>query len=156
MDETEGVAYLDNEDAAEQQELYEEQQESVADIPYRRRGDSLYHLFRNVWKAPDSSKIGNLNMVELGKVNVSVRDCQFIALLATVTKHEKFAGFFKGYSEVISSTSMSKKGWFVELFVSQKKYTTRSSAVAAQTPEKKKWIFERKDTPESSQAAEGQ
>jgi hypothetical protein len=142
-------AYLDNEDAMDQQEIAEDQQDgqSLADVPYKHKPDSLYTLFQKVWKTPDSSKIGNLNNVELGKATMNVRDCQHLAMLSSYLHHPKFAAYFKGYSEITLSTSMAKKGWFVELFVSQKKFTARSAAIQNASPQKKSWIFGKKENP---------
>jgi hypothetical protein len=150
------ITYLDNEDLMDQQELSEEQQEvqdsqSIADIPYKNKPESLYTLFQKVWRSPDSSKLGNLNSGEMGRLTISVRDCQHLAMLSNYLHHARFAAYFKGYSEIILSTSMSRKGWFVELFVSQKKFTSRSSAVQPQV-QKKSWIFGKKEEPQESQA----
>lgn len=124
-----------------------DQVESVewAEVPQRRKQDSLYTLFQKVWKAPDSSKVANLNLPELGKPLMSVRDAQYLELLGKTFHHDKFARFFKNTSEIILSTSASKKGWFTELFVSQRKMTTRSTSSgggafgADQTNAQKKW-----------------
>jgi len=151
------LANLDHEDLLDQHELSEEQQEmqeaQFADVPYKNKTDSLYTLFNKVWTTPDSSKVGNLNSVELGRMSISVRDALHIAMLGTYMHHSKFSKYFRGYSEIISATSMAKKGWFVELFVSQKKYTARSSAVQNQSPQKKSWIFGR--SKDQTQTQEG-
>jgi len=144
---SEAEQYLDAEDYTEQQERLEEQGEDVesaewADIPQKRKQDSLYTLFNKVWKSIDSSKVANLGKEELGKHPLmTVRDAQYLALLGVTLKHPRFAKFFKSSGEITLATSASKKGWFTELFVSQKKFTTRaagsfgSPAVNAQ----KKW-----------------
>lgn len=154
--EDEELVYLDGEDLGDQMELSEDQQEmienqSIADVPYKRKQDSLYTLFNKVWRTPDSSKIGNLNNSELGKLNISVRDCQHIAMLSNFLHHPRFGSYFKGYGEVTLATSMAKKGWFVELFVSQKKFTARQSAVQSANPQKKSWLFGKKKEDENPQ-----
>lgn len=125
-------AYLDQEDYAEQAESMEEQGEQAdsvewAEVPSRRKQDSLYTLFQKVWKTPDSSKVANLSFVELGRPVITVRDAKYLALLAATFKHPRFAMFFQNTAEITLATSASKKGWFTELFVSQKKFTTRST-----------------------------
>jgi hypothetical protein len=143
----EAQEYLDHEDIGEQQDRLEEQGEDIesaewADVPQRRKQDSLYTLFNKVWKSPDSSKVANLNNTELGKqVLMTVRDAQYLSLLGNVLKHRKFASFFKGTGEITLATSASKKGWFTELFVSQKKFTTRAAGSFGQdtSNQKKKW-----------------
>ena len=124
--------YLDQEEYAEQVESMEDQGDQAdsvewAEVPQRRKQDSLYTLFQKVWKTPDSSKVANLSFVELGKPVITVRDAKYLALLAITFKHPRFAMFFQNAAEITLATSASKKGWFTELFVSQKKFTTRST-----------------------------
>ena len=142
--------FLDQEDMNEQQDNLEEQGEQVesvewAEVPQRRKQDSLYTLFQKVWKAPDSSKVANLGNSELGRPLISVRDAQYLDLLGKTFHHQKFGLFFKGASEIILATSASKKGWFTELFVSQRKFTTRSISGGLygmnQQQAKKKWTL---------------
>jgi hypothetical protein len=140
--------FLDQEDYNEQQDSMEDQSDQVesvewAEVPQKRKQDSLYTLFQKVWKAPDSSKVANLSMPELGRPLISVRDAQYLDLLGRTFHHERFGKFFKNSSEIILATSASKKGWFTELFVSQRKFTTRSisgGAYGGQDQQaKKKW-----------------
>ena len=131
-EETQQDAYLDQEEYTEQAEAMEyqgDQADSVewAEVPERRKQDSLYTLFQKVWKTPDSSKVANLSLVELGRPVITVRDAKYLALLAATFKHPRFAMFFQNTAEITLATSASKKGWFTELFVSQKKFTTRST-----------------------------
>lgn len=127
--------FLDEEDLAEQQDRIEEQQSDIEDsdwanVPQQKKNDSLYNLFHKVWKSPDSSKVANLDKTELGVHPVmSVRNAQFLALLGATTKHKRFAQFFNTLGEITLKTSASKKGWFTELFVSQKKSTSRFSGL---------------------------
>ncbi len=124
--------YLDQEEYAEQVENMEDQGDQAdsvdwAEIPQKRKQDSLYTLFQKVWKTPDSSKVANLSFPELGKPVITVRDAKYLALLAMTFKHPRFAMFFQNAAEITLATSASKRGWFTELFVSQKKFTTRST-----------------------------
>jgi len=129
----EDLREADAEDAlAEQMELQADAQEEVYGTPapsYEPK-DDLYSLFWKVIKITDSSKVGNLDKAELGHLNISVRDCQKIALLALQLDHPDFAKFFIGQAEIILATSASKKGWLTELFVSQKKLKARQLALA--------------------------
>ena len=86
----------------------------------------LYPLFWRVVKTKDSSKVGNLKDIELGMLNISVRDAQKIAYLARQLEHPTFAEFFEEQAEIILATSASRNGWLAELFVSQKKMQTRA------------------------------
>lgn len=124
------------------------------EAPYQKKGDSLFNLFEKVWKANDSSKVANLNLPELGRLGISVREAQYMALLATTLKHENFANFFLRHAEIILSTSASKKGWFTELFISQKKYTQRTAAnVQPVTPQKKSWSIMGNKNPQAESQA---
>jgi hypothetical protein len=154
---------LDVEDYNEQQDSIEDQQDQIesmewAEVPQRRKQDSLYTLFQKVWKTPDSSKVANLSMPELGRPLMSVRDAQYLDLLGTTFHHKKFAKFFRDSSEIILATSASKKGWFTELFVSQRKFTTRSVSGAGgllggQQQAKKKWsLFGTGDSPSQTES----
>lgn len=130
--ETQQEEYLDQEEYAEQVDSMEDQGDQAdsvewAEVPSRRKQDSLYTLFQKVWKTPDSSKVANLSFSELGKPVITVRDAKYLALLAASFKHPRFAMFFQNTAEITLATSASKKGWFTELFVSQKKFTTRST-----------------------------
>lgn len=113
-------------DAEEFQDNYQDEQRDLWDqsggsYPAANKPDSLYSLFKSVWRAKDSTKVGNLDKNELGFALYSVRDAKRIALLADVLKHKKFGQHFSLIGEINLATSMSKAGWFPELFVSSKK-----------------------------------
>lgn len=88
----------------------------------------IYALFNSVLTKKDSTKVSNLNKIELGDLGISVRGCQKIALLGTTFHHPIFAKFFKDQAKIITDSAMSKEGWFTELFVTSKKYASRSSS----------------------------
>ena len=102
-----------------QDEVYEDT------TPSYEKKDDLYSLFWKVVKANDSSKVANVTKEELGMLNISVRDCQRISLLAETLGHPGFALFFREQAEIILATSASRKGWLAELFVSMKKFNTK-------------------------------
>ena len=91
------------------QDQMDEQQEELADVPTPRKKESLYELFNKVLRLPDSSKVGNLSLAELGVLNISVREAQRIAVLAETFHHPKFAEFFRSQAEITLQTSASKK-----------------------------------------------
>jgi len=144
-------AFLNQEDYEAQADDIEDHSDAAenvewSEVPERKRQESLYHLFQKVWKATDSSKVANLNNIELGRPIMNVRDAQYLALLADTFKHKKFANFFRSTGEIVLSTSASKKGWFTELFVSQKKFTSRSVSSgggysSGSSGKKKKWTL---------------
>lgn len=112
----------------------------MANVPDLKKKDDIFSLFRKVWKSPDSTKVANLSIQELGMLPMSVRDNMYLALLGETFNHKDLGNFFTGRAEIILATSMAKKGWFTELFVSQKKFTQKSSSQTMNLPEQKsKW-----------------
>jgi hypothetical protein len=136
--------YQDEEDIAD--ELQEAQQESY-DTNYAvpKPESNLYNLFWKVNETKDSTKVANLNKEEIGNLNISVRDAQKVGMLGHIFHHKLFGDFFFSLSEITSATSMASKGWFAELFVSQKKFQTRARKSSSLTPDKWK-MFQKKQT----------
>lgn len=120
--------FLDSQDTMDQEERLEDQSDEVdwSDVPTQKKPESLYALFNKVWRSRDNSKVANLDKYELGPQPImNVRNAQFLSLIGAVVRHNSFSQFFMNLSEITLKTSASKKGWFTELFVSQKKQTTR-------------------------------
>jgi hypothetical protein len=146
--------YTEPEDEYSEQEEYQdnvvdEQREMWEDTtgmnyPVAKKPDSLFSLFRDVWKTPDSIKVGNLDKEELGDLGISVRDCHEIAAMAALLHHPRFAKYFaplpaKSLAEITSATSMSKKGWFVEMFITSKKFAAKGNLGNLKQFKKPKW-----------------
>jgi len=126
-----GEEYTEDDVAIEQEFDVEDQKDMQDDVytdmtPNYQEKDDLWSLFWKVVRTGNTSKVGNLNKDELGMLNISVRDCQRIALLADTLKHTGFGNFFRLQSEIILSTSCSRDGALVNLFVSQKKFSTKA------------------------------
>ena len=137
---------MEEEDYEEQTYEGYEDYEGISNVPGLKKKDDVFSLFKRVWRAPDSSKIANLSNQELGMLPMSVRDNQYLALLGTTFGHRDLADFFMDRSEIILATSMAKKGWFTELFVSQKKFTSKSSSQTMNLPTSKpKWSLYNKN-----------
>jgi len=113
--------------------------------PAYEKKDDLFSLFWKMINKSDSSKIANLSKQELGMLNLSVRDCQKIALLATTLGHNGFANFFISQAEIISSTSLSKNGFLPQIVVTSRrvkaKDENRELPEALKQPPKKKGKF---------------
>lgn len=138
-----GEEYEDYEEELVEQEE-ERQEEYDEQTPAYSPKDDLYSLFWKVVKSRDSSKVGNLKKDELGMLDLSVRDCQKIALLARTLAHPGFAIFFEKQAEIILATSASREGWLPTLFVSQRKLKVRESSIQNLPqfqPKKKKGLF---------------
>ena len=131
----------------EMEDQAEQQQEIYDDMsPSPQSKEDLYSLFWKVVKATDSSKIGNLSKEELGMLDLTVRDCQRIALIADKLGHPTFGKFFKAKGEIILATSASKDFALPNLFVSQQKFMTKTKKSGniqnfQPQPKKKKGIF---------------
>lgn len=115
-------------------ETVEAQQEAMQDYfgdssPTEPEKDSIPALFWKVIKKEDSSKISNLDKYELGMLDISVRDCQNIAAICDIVEYTEVAKWLRKKSEIILSTSSSKKGWLVELFVSAKKFSQKERRI---------------------------
>lgn len=93
----------------------------------------IYQLFEEVLNKPRSTKVSNVNKEELGNLGISVRDSMRIALFANTFGHKIFANFFLNQAGIITDSAMSKDGWFTELFVTSKKYASRSSSSEIKT-----------------------
>lgn len=120
------------EDKEEQlQESIEAQQEAVKDYieedssPSEIERESLYSLFWKVIKRKDSSKIANLEKYELGLLDMTVRDCQAIAVLCDFVGYTEVANWLRLRAEITLATSLSKKALLLELFVTAKKYQSK-------------------------------
>lgn len=122
-----------------QQEVYEAQADDVSNIPTAKRTQDLYSLFDKVRKTDDSIKVSNVEKHELGQPKITIRDANEIALIGRTFHHKKFAEFFKERGEIILASSASKKGWFVDLFVTNKRFSTKSKGDSSNPQEKKKW-----------------
>lgn len=109
------------------QDLQESQAEQLeAAYPVVKPESNLYSLFWKVFKVNDSTKVANLKKEEIGNLGITVRDCHRLGLFGHLFGHPTFGDFFYNLGEITSSTSMSRDGWFSELFVSQKKFATRA------------------------------
>lgn len=110
----------------------------------------IYGLFKNVKDSKDTKRVSNLKDDELGMWDLSVRDCERVALISKTFRHPGVQKFFISQSRIITDTAMSRKGWFAELFVTSKKYASRDSSSSVlglpQTQKKDKWkIFSSKE-----------
>lgn len=152
----EGEGYLDGEDYSN--ETYDEEDDWESDVEGSEPAPlgGIYGLFKDVLKKPDSKKVSNLTKEELGIWNLSVRDCERIALIAKTFHHSGVADFFINQSRIITDTAMSRGGWFTELFITSKRYASRdtSSSISnlPQYNKKSKWrVFSEKESQQTQE-----
>jgi len=118
--------------------------------------EGLYALFNKVLTLPKSTKVGNVDKHELGELGISIRESLRVALIGDTFGHPIFAKFFASQANIVTDTSMAKKGWFTELFVSQRRFTEQSKASMTPPPlpaSKNKWdtLFGKKNQPQPTQ-----
>ena len=102
--------------------------------------ESIFTFFAKVLGLKDSSKVGNLDRRELGMLDLSVRNCEYLANLGSMLHNKSYNNFFMRKAEITLATSMSKKGWLPELVVSQKKFSQRTVQPMALQPSKKGFL----------------
>lgn len=141
------VAYDEvNDQIDEQNDLVDAQTQQIeTSYPSVKEDSNIYNLFWKVLKRKDSTKVANLKKEEIGNLNITVRDSQKLGMLGHLLGHETFGDFFFNIGEITNSTSMARDGWFTELFVSQKKTTTRARRSSTLQNEKRWKMFGRKN-----------
>ena len=89
------------------------------------------------------AKVGYLESREIGEATITMREALNLANLGEIFHHRKFGAYFKTRAMITAATSMSKKGWFMDLSISQKKVRERARGSSPEGAEK--WrIFNRK------------
>lgn len=106
--------------------------------PTPEKKDGTLLFFRDLIKAKDSRKIANINNQELGITPISVRGYLNIAnFCASQNLNPSITAYFNNRAEIVAATSMSHKGFLVNLAVTQIK---REQKLMSQ-PEQKKGFF---------------
>lgn len=140
------------EDQFEQsQDIVDSQEEAYEQTsPQARTAQDLYSWFWKVVRLNKPfrlAKVGNLSNAEIGDHIISMRDAMNLAHLGHLFNHHKFGNYFATRSKIIAATSMSRKGWFMDLSISQKKVRERSKNPSSNTEQKQKWrLFNRQKT----------
>ena len=116
---------------------------------YQQKSEqNLYHWFWKVVRLNKPfrlAKVGNLTNPEIGEFGVSMRDAMNLAHLGHLFGHHKFGNYFATKSKITAATSMSRKGWFMDLSISQKK--VRERAKTSSSADKQKWrLFNKEKT----------
>jgi len=121
-----------------QQEAQEDQQ--FGSYPGAVPKESIFTFFMRILGIKDSSKVSNLDKRELGMLDLSVRNCEYLAQLGTMLSNKSYKDFFMNKAEITLATAMSKKGWLPELVVSQKKFSQRTVQPMNLQPSKKGFL----------------
>lgn len=100
--------------------------------------ENLLTLFWKILGLKHSWKVANLDKPELGRSELSVRSHENLALLGNLLHNKAFEDWFQAKAEITLATSMSKRGWFPELIVSQKKFSQRAVSPIVPSQQQKK------------------
>jgi len=99
--------------------------------------ESLFKFFNKILTIKDTTRIGNLTAPEIGLSRLSVRGNKSIALYAGVESLDTVADYFNNQANIISETSMAKKGFWSLNFVTQ---IRKEARIKDTKPEKKGWF----------------
>jgi len=134
MDEIDTEEILDEaEDEIEEgQDLRDAQMDSYSgSYPTEQQKDTLFNWFWRVvrLKRPfQLVKVGNLAKEEIGLHRISVRDSMNLWVLGHTFNHPTFGNYYATIAKINSATSMAKKGWFMDLSISQRKVRSREKS----------------------------
>ena len=112
--------------------------------PEPEKKEGIFRFFRYILNIKDTTRIGNLRDSELGVTRVGVRSYQEIANYAYAEDLDLVGDYFRDKSDIITATSMSRKGFWPQLFVTQIKKETKEKPTEA----KKGWFAKKEETPE--------
>ena len=141
----EGMTTEELENIAEQQ--MEAMNESYGS-PEPERKDSVFKFFEKILKLAESWKVGNLHDTEIGQSKLSVRGNLEIAQYCKAEDLMEVSEYFTKRAEIIASTSMGRKGFLAQLFVTQIKKEQKLKPPMAQ---KKKLFGGYKEVPYGEQ-----
>ena len=106
----------------EERELLEEQlaEEGSIGSPQPTLKDNIFKFFRTILTKKDPTRVGNLKDEELGKIVVPIRTYLQMANYADSVKLNKnIVDYLNEQAYIIAGTSMSRKGFFAQLLVTQ-------------------------------------
>jgi len=141
----------EEEDQFEQaQDISDGQEEAYETTsPQQKQEASLYNWFWRVVRLNKPfrlAKVGNLSNPEIGEHIISMRDAMNLAHLGHIFRHRKFGNYFATRSKIVAATSMARKGWFMDLSISQRKIRERAKHSPSEQ-QKQKWrLFNRQKT----------
>ncbi len=98
--------------------------------------ESLFKFYNKLLTIRDTTRIGNLTAPEIGLSKLSVRGNKSIALYAEVEGLNIVRDYFNDQANILTETSMAKKGFLSQLFFTQIKREKKDK----QQTEKKKWF----------------
>lgn len=106
------------------------------EFPTYNPKDNIFKFFRHILTLKDSTKVANLQDLELGKMRLSMRSNLELAAYADAEGLDVVANYFKRKAEILASTSMGRKGFFLQTSVTQIRKDQKIQ-MANQQPQKK-------------------
>ena len=133
---------MSNEEELTEEEMEELQklvgnQDAGYGYPEAPKKDSIFKFFREILNREDTTKVGFLKPDEIGKAFISVRQYQNIANYAHSEGLDKVSDYLNRKSHILTSSSMSHKGFLAQLFVTQIK---KEQKVIPPKPKKEGWF----------------
>lgn len=87
--------------------------------PSPEKKENIFKFFREILTQKDTTRIGNLINTELGLARLGVRHYLDLGNYAEVEGLDRVATYLRGKAGIITATSMSRKGFWPKLFVTQ-------------------------------------
>ncbi len=98
--------------------------------------ESLFKFYNKLLTIKDTTRIGNLSTAEIGLGRLTVRGNKSISLYAEAEGLKGVADYFDNKANILTETSMAKKGFMSQLFFTSIKREKKETS----KPEKKKWF----------------
>lgn len=111
--------------------------------PEPERKENIFKFFREILTQEDTTRIGNLSNTELGINKIGVRHYKELSTYAEAEGLDIVADYLNAKGQIITSTSMSRKGFWPKLFVTQIKKEHK-----IEPKEDKKGWFSKKTSPD--------
>lgn len=152
----ERIDYID-EDLGEVAETVEDLGKDVDDMkdlmgaygaPTPPSSDNLFRFLRDILTLKNSDRVGNLKDSELGMPKKTVRSYLMIKEYCKAEGLHRVADYMQSHANIVTSTSMSRKGYFLGLGVTQVK---REQKIRTDQPQFKKTLFGMKEVPQDEQ-----
>ena len=103
--------------------------------------DTIFRFFRQLLRLTDNKKVGNLSAAELGNLGMTVRGYLDVANYCKTEGLDTVAEYFNNKAEIVLQTSLSKKGFLPQLFVTQ---VRKEQKIKTQNLQEKKGWFSSK------------
>lgn len=115
--------------------------------PSQEKKENIFKFFREILRLKDTTRIGNLSNTELGVTRLGVRSYQEVSLYAAAEGLDTVSTYLSDKANIITATSMGRKGFWSKLFVTQIKREKKEEP----TEKKNKWFSKTKPEEEAGE-----